>query len=227
MALNQARIEGRNPVRFFAPDLQLAAETRAVMEHDLHPAISPNHLVLYCQPQGDSPCLIGVEALIRWNHPERGLLLPSEFIHLAQGTGLILPLRKWVLEAACARIANWAHRKLAADITLAVNISPASSARRSSLTRFWPFVLAELQIKSAGGRAQGRAIDEDDARHRDAVLLEHRDNPPLAGGLDILFQVRSGAIRAVHAYDPSQFFCRQQSPNEGRMLMQRFQELDS
>jgi diguanylate cyclase (GGDEF)-like protein/PAS domain S-box-containing protein len=140
LALHQAKTEGRNAVRFFAPDLQSAADTLAAMEQDLHQAITRKQFLLYYQPQVDSSGLIGAEALIRWNHPERGLLAPSDFIHLAEETGLILPLGEWTLEAACRQIAAWAHRPQTAQIALAVNIS----ARQFRRPEFVDQVLAVL-----------------------------------------------------------------------------------
>jgi EAL domain-containing protein (putative c-di-GMP-specific phosphodiesterase class I) len=110
-------------MRFFAPALQAAVNARAAMEEDLRVAIQTGQFVLYFQPQIDRNRLSGAEALIRWKHPWRNVLSPNEFIHLAEQTGLILPLGKWVLEAACAQIAAWADRKPAARLTLAINIS--------------------------------------------------------------------------------------------------------
>jgi diguanylate cyclase (GGDEF)-like protein/PAS domain S-box-containing protein len=140
LALHQAKAEGRNAVRFFAPDLRHAADTRVAIEQDLHQAINRKQFVLHYQPQVDSTGLIGVEALIRWNHPERGLLAPSEFIHMAEETELILPLGGWVLESACTQIAAWAQRKKSANIALAVNIS----ARQFRRPEFVDEVLAVL-----------------------------------------------------------------------------------
>ena len=148
LALDQAKTEGRNAVRFFAPDLRHAADARATIEQDLHRAISRKHFVLYYQPQVDSTGLIGVEALIRWNHPERGLLAPGEFIHLAEETELILPLGEWVLEAACTQIAAWAQRKESAHIALAVNIS----ARQFRRPEFVDQVLTVLHRTGANPR---------------------------------------------------------------------------
>ena len=140
LALHQAKTEGRNAVRFFAPDLRQAADAQAAIEQDLHKAISGKHFMLYYQPQVDSTGLIGVEALIRWKHAERGLLAPGEFIHLAEETELILPLGGWVLEAACMQIAAWGQRKESANIALAVNIS----ARQFRRPEFVDQVLAVL-----------------------------------------------------------------------------------
>ena len=140
LALYQAKTEGRNAVHFFAPNLRHAADARVAIEQDLHKAIGRKHFVLYYQPQVDSTGLIGAEALIRWNDPERGLLAPDEFIHLAEETELILPLGEWVLEAACTQIAAWAQRKESTNIALAVNIS----ARQFRRPEFVDQVLAIL-----------------------------------------------------------------------------------
>ena len=123
IAMYQAKAAGRNTMSFFAPALQTAVNARAAMEEDLRQAIKAGKFALYYQPQVDSTGLIGAEALIRWNHPRRGLLAPEEFIALAEETGLILPLGEWVLETTCKQIAAWAHRRETANIALAVNIS--------------------------------------------------------------------------------------------------------
>ena len=140
LALYQAKSEGRNAVCFFAPELRHAADARVAIEQELHQAINQNQLVLHYQPQVDSTGLIGVEALIRWNHPERGLLPPGQFIPLAEETELILPLGEWVLDAACTQIAIWAQRQESANIPLAVNIS----ARQFRRPEFVDRVLAVL-----------------------------------------------------------------------------------
>jgi diguanylate cyclase (GGDEF)-like protein/PAS domain S-box-containing protein len=123
IAMYQAKAAGRNTIRFFAPALQAAVHARAALENELRDAIKANQFVLYYQPQVDRARLIGAEALIRWNHPRRGLLAPGEFITLAEETGLILPMGDWVLETACRQIAAWALRKDTAHLSVAVNIS--------------------------------------------------------------------------------------------------------
>jgi diguanylate cyclase (GGDEF)-like protein/PAS domain S-box-containing protein len=123
IAMYQAKAAGRNTMRFFAPALQAAVNARAALEEELRESIKSSQFVLYFQPQVDRNRLIGAEALLRWNHPSRNLLPPGEFIPLAEETGLILPLGKWVLEAACAQIAAWAGNKQTARLAVSINIS--------------------------------------------------------------------------------------------------------
>lgn len=148
IALDLAKAAGPNTMRFFAPALQAAINDRAAMEQDLREAINENQFVLYYQPQVDSSRLIGAEALIRWNHPVRGLQFPDSFIPLAEQTGLILPLGHWVLEAACAQIATWQHTSTASPFTLSVNIS----ARQFRQPDFVEKVLAALHRTGADPR---------------------------------------------------------------------------
>jgi diguanylate cyclase (GGDEF)-like protein/PAS domain S-box-containing protein len=123
IAMYQAKSGGRNTLRFFAPALQAAINARASMEEDLRQAIGTGQFQLYYQPQVLSGVLIGAEALLRWNHPQRGFLPPADFISLAEETGLILPLGDWVLETACRQIAAWSKRKETAHIAVGINIS--------------------------------------------------------------------------------------------------------
>jgi len=123
IAMYQAKAAGRNALCFFDPDLQSAVKARASTEKFLRQAIKDDQFLLYYQPQMDRDRLIGAEALIRWNHPERGMVSPNEFIPLAEETGLILSLGNWVLDRACSQIAAWAERKDICHITVAVNVS--------------------------------------------------------------------------------------------------------
>jgi len=140
IAMYQAKAAGRNTMRFFAPALQAAVNARAALEEDLRESIKTCQFVLYYQPQIDRNRLIGAEALIRWRHPSRGILPPGEFIPLAEETGLILPLGKWVLDAACAQIAAWADNKQTARLAVSINIS----ARQFHQPEFVEQVLAAL-----------------------------------------------------------------------------------
>jgi diguanylate cyclase (GGDEF)-like protein/PAS domain S-box-containing protein len=148
IAMYQAKTAGRNTMRFFAPALQAAVNARAVLEEDLRQAVRASQFVLYYQPQIDRNRLIGAEALIRWMHPWRNILPPGDFIPLAEETGLILPMGKWVLEAACAQIAVWSTRKQTAPLSIAVNIS----ARQFRQPDFVAQVLTVLDQTGANPR---------------------------------------------------------------------------
>jgi len=125
VALYQAKADGRNILRFFDPAMQSLINNRVALESDLRRAISEQEqFLLYYQPQVDSAGrLVGAEALVRWKHPERGMVSPAEFIPLAEESGLILPLGHWVLSTACRQLAAWAARPELAGLTVAVNIS--------------------------------------------------------------------------------------------------------
>jgi diguanylate cyclase (GGDEF)-like protein/PAS domain S-box-containing protein len=145
IAMYQAKMAGRNTMRFFAPALQAAVNARAEMEAELRRAINQHEFVLYYQPQLDNHRVVGAEALLRWKHPTRGILSPAEFIPLAEETGLILPMGAWVLEAGCAQLAAWAAEERTAEIILAVNIS----ARQLGQPGFVEEVLAALDKTGA------------------------------------------------------------------------------
>jgi diguanylate cyclase (GGDEF)-like protein len=123
LAMYQAKSAGRNTLRFFDPAMQTTLETRTLLETQLRQGLAEGRFLLYYQPQVDrAGALIGAEALLRWQHPERGLVLPGEFIPLAEETGLILPLGHWVLETACTQLAAWAQHPETACLSLAVNV---------------------------------------------------------------------------------------------------------
>jgi diguanylate cyclase (GGDEF)-like protein len=123
-AMYEAKKAGRNTLRFFDPDMQAAVKARSDLESDLRIAIYQNQLLLHYQPQVDSSDrVIGAEALVRWQHPQRGLVSPAEFISLAEECGLIVPLGDWVLKTACTQLAVWAGNPALAHLSLAVNVS--------------------------------------------------------------------------------------------------------
>ncbi|MDP2021882.1 MAG: bifunctional diguanylate cyclase/phosphodiesterase, partial [Hydrogenophaga sp.] len=124
LAMYQSKTAGRNTLRFFDPAMQAMVSERAALEVDLREAVRQQQFVLYYQPQVvEDGRLTGAEALLRWQHPRRGLVSPAEFIPLAEETGLILPLGHWVLETACAQLATWANQPKTAQLSLAVNVS--------------------------------------------------------------------------------------------------------
>ncbi len=124
IAMYQAKKAGRNTLRFFDPQMQDAINARAALENELRKALEYRQFCLYYQLQIDSDNRpLGAEALIRWIHPERGLMPPSEFIPLAEETGLILPIGLWVLDTACAQIKLWELDARTQHLCLAVNVS--------------------------------------------------------------------------------------------------------
>ena len=125
LAMYQAKAAGRNSLRFFDPQMQAVVAAHVAMEEGLREAISKKQLILHYQVQVKGVGKwIGAEALVRWMHPQRGLIPPLEFIPFAEETGLILPIGNWVLTNACEQLALWANDPLLAHLTLAVNVSP-------------------------------------------------------------------------------------------------------
>ena len=123
-AMYQAKFGGRNRVVFFEPEMQRNLAARTQLESDLRHALSDKQLVLYLQPMVNSPGqLLGAEMLLRWQHPQRGLLTPGDFILAAEETGLILPIGAWVLESACRQLASWKDQASTRHLRLAVNVS--------------------------------------------------------------------------------------------------------
>jgi diguanylate cyclase (GGDEF)-like protein len=124
IAMYQAKKGGRNSLSFFDPQMQANINSQVVLEKDLGIAIDKGQFVLYYQIQVDSSRrALGAEALIRWQHPERGLVSPVQFIQLAEEKGLIVPIGKWVLEKACAQLKAWQRNTLTKELTLSVNVS--------------------------------------------------------------------------------------------------------
>jgi len=124
LALYQAKNAGRDRLRFFDPAMQAAMDLRGALESDLHQALALDQLRLHYQPQIDTAGrVIGVEALLRWWHPQRGLVSPNEFVPLAESTGLILPIGRWILETSCVLIKNWESDACTRSLQVAVNVS--------------------------------------------------------------------------------------------------------
>jgi diguanylate cyclase (GGDEF)-like protein/PAS domain S-box-containing protein len=124
LAMYQAKAAGRNTLRMFDEGMQAAVDARAAMESDLRQAIALQQFVLHYQPVVDKAGLVsGAEALVRWEHPVRGRVAPGHFIPLAESTRLIVPLGLWVLDAACAQLAQWGVSARTQHLSLAVNVS--------------------------------------------------------------------------------------------------------
>ena len=124
VAMYQAKDAGRNLMRFFDAEMQVRLNERAAMEADLREGIEKGQFVLHYQPQVDSAgAVFAAEALVRWVHPQRGLVEPGQFIPLAEEAGLIGELGKWVLVTTCVQLARWAAQPRMSQLVLSVNVS--------------------------------------------------------------------------------------------------------
>ncbi len=144
LAMYEAKQAGRNGVRFFDPRMQQLVMQRATLEADLRRASMQHEFVLHYQPQWTRDGrLAGMEALLRWHHPQRGLVYPDEFIETCEETGLILPLGRWVMQSACVQLAGWLAAGLP-DVRVSVNVS----ARQLRSPEFVDDVRAVLQASA-------------------------------------------------------------------------------
>jgi diguanylate cyclase (GGDEF)-like protein/PAS domain S-box-containing protein len=136
LAMYEAKERGRNTLRFFDAKMQAAVNSRVTMEAALREAITSNQFLLHYQAQvTELGRITGVEALLRWLDPNRGMVSPAEFIPLAEEDGLILPIGDWVLETACRQLARWAGQPDRAHLTVAVNISARQFHQRDFVDR--------------------------------------------------------------------------------------------
>jgi EAL domain-containing protein (putative c-di-GMP-specific phosphodiesterase class I) len=123
-AMLQVKRIGRDRLHFFDHRMQLALEHRVELETLLRNAM-PGQLRLHYQPQVDSQGrTVGAEALVRWHDPAKGLISPGDFIPLAEESGLILPIGRWILHSACEQLARWQHRPVLQALSLSINVSP-------------------------------------------------------------------------------------------------------
>ena len=124
LAMYQAKAAGRNTMRFFDPEMQAAAARRAALELDLRHGLERREFVLYFHAVMDQKAtVIGVEALVRWLHPQRGRVPPFEFIPVAEQSGLIMTLSQWVLKSACDLLVQWGANAHTEALTISINIS--------------------------------------------------------------------------------------------------------
>jgi diguanylate cyclase (GGDEF)-like protein len=176
LALYRAKAEGRGTFRFFEPDMDARIQARRALEVDLRRALVSGEFALAYQPQinlaGNE--LIAMEALLRWNHAERGPVPPSEFIPLAEETGLIVPLGEWVLREACKDAAQWPS-----SVRVAVNLSPVQFRNRGLVTMV-------TQALAAARLAPNRL----ELEITEAVLLQDDD-----AIVTMLHQLRSLGVR--------------------------------
>jgi EAL domain-containing protein (putative c-di-GMP-specific phosphodiesterase class I) len=145
----QAKAAGRNTLRFFDTQMQAEVSAHAAIEVDLREAVAKKQFLLHYQPQVvGAGRITGVEALVRWPHPLRGMVSPAQFIPLAEACGLILSIGQWVLETACTQLATWSTQPELAHLTMAVNVS----ARQLKQIDFVDSVLATLASTHANPR---------------------------------------------------------------------------
>jgi diguanylate cyclase (GGDEF)-like protein/PAS domain S-box-containing protein len=157
IAMYQAKAQGRGRLQFWESGMQAPYSERLQIEADLRRALARNEFVLFYQPQVDTASgeVRGFEALLRWRHPQRGLLSPADFITVAEESGVIVPIGDWVLRQACAQMAEWRRAGLP-PVRLSVNIS----ARQLESPDFVDSVMRALQLHSQDGHQMELEITE-------------------------------------------------------------------
>ena len=146
LAMYQSKMAGRNTLRFFDQEMQLVVNDRVELVADMREAIRNQQFCLHYQPQVDANGRItGVEALLRWEHPQRGQISPVDFIRVAEESGLIIEIGNWVLETACLQLVNWSTDARTSALSMAVNVS----ARQIHQDDFVDQVLAILDKTGA------------------------------------------------------------------------------
>ena len=177
LAMYTAKGRGRNATHFFNPGMQAEADARSCLENELVHAVEEQQFELFFQPQCQADgAVVGYEALLRWQHPERGLLEPAHFIAHAEHSGLIVRIGRWVLTQAARRLAQWSKDPVRRDWTVAVNVSASQFRDRN-------FVTDILRIMDEAGAPANRleleltetmVIDEvDDAAAKMCSLRDH------------------------------------------------------
>lgn len=148
VALYEAKSAGKDRYVLFAPEMQMAVQDRMELEMDLRGALETNQLVLVYQPTFDlrSESITGVEALLRWNHPIRGLIMPDDFIPIAEESGVIVPIGRWVLQEACRQAAVW--RDSGHPLAISVNVSGRQLDREYDLVADVRDALAESTLEA-------------------------------------------------------------------------------
>jgi diguanylate cyclase (GGDEF)-like protein/PAS domain S-box-containing protein len=176
LALYRAKADGRGTYRFFGPEMDAQMQARHLMEHDLRNALPAGEFELHYQPvvNLESNEISGVEALIRWRHPEKGIVPPSAFIPVAEEIGFIVPLGEWVIRQACATAAKWPG-----DVRIAVNLSPIQFRNPGF-----------VQVVVSALAASGLAADRLELEITESVLLQDSE-----ATLSTLYQLRGLGVR--------------------------------
>ncbi|MCK9214563.1 MAG: EAL domain-containing protein [Rhodoferax sp.] len=142
LAMYQAKAAGRNTLRFFNPEMQAQVVARTTLEADLRWALVHEEFVLFYQPQvDDQGHTLGFEALLRWQHPMRGLILPGDFIAVAESSGLIVEMGNWVLHGACLQLQAFSQQAAQRHWTISVNVSAAQFRQRDFVARVQTMLL--------------------------------------------------------------------------------------
>jgi diguanylate cyclase (GGDEF)-like protein/PAS domain S-box-containing protein len=176
LALYQAKEAGRNTTRFYNPTMQAAVDARVELEAGLRRALAQDEFELHYQPQVSAEGrIMGAEALLRWQPPERSMVSPATFIPFAEESGLIVPIGTWVLETACRQLAQWASHPASQDLKLSVNIS----ARQFRQPDFIDQVRLALQRSGAPARCLKLELTEslllDDVEKVIAIMQNLKD----------------------------------------------------
>jgi diguanylate cyclase (GGDEF)-like protein/PAS domain S-box-containing protein len=176
LALYRAKADGRGTHHFFEPEMDRQAQKRRSLERDLRKGLTRGEFELYYQPLIDlaSERITAFESLLRWNHPQRGMVPPVEFISVAEETGLIVPIGEWVLQAACSEAASWPD-----DVKIAVNLSPLQFRNRN-------LVAAVINALAHSGLAPERL----ELEITESVLLAETDS-----NIATLHQLRALGVR--------------------------------
>lgn len=136
LAMYEAKASGRSQFCFYQASMQERVLERVHLENDLRQAIEAQQLLLYVQPQWNAQReMIGAEALLRWQHPERGMVSPAVFIPLAEETKLILPIGEWVLHCACEQLSKWREQNVMTDFVMSINVSAVQFAQHDFVTQ--------------------------------------------------------------------------------------------
>jgi diguanylate cyclase (GGDEF)-like protein/PAS domain S-box-containing protein len=181
-ANHHAKETGRNSFRFFSPELNARAVARLAMENDLRHALARNELVLHWQPVVSSAGgIVGAEALVRWQHPEKGLLMPDQFVAVAEDCGLIRPLGQWTLERALSQAGAW-RKQYGGDLCFALNVSAHELAQGGEYVKMLSDALAANQLP-------GRCVE---LEVTERVLMSQ-----LAGNVETLRRIGALGVRVA------------------------------
>ena len=177
-ALYRAKAEGRGAFRFFSPEMDRRLQERRLLIQDLRSALSRDELILFFQPfvSAETGAVSGCETLLRWRHPERGMVSPAEFIPLAEESGLILPIGAWIIEAACREATRWPSH-----LCVSVNISPVQFRNRDLPETI---LKALITTRLAPSRLEVEVTE--------TVLIEDAN-----AALDILRRIRALGVRVA------------------------------